>query len=250
MKIHLQLSLGMLLCLCMSTSAATTYYVATNGTDAANNSGTSWSTAFLTISNAVTKAQNNDAIVISNGVYTLGTKLVLDKALIIAGTNGATHTIINGNGKYGGFYITGSATLSGVTVTNCNGVDSWIDGGGICIENAGARVANCIVSGCTVTNTNRKGGGVFMSAGTVSNCVIRGNEIRGTTISSRGGGVNMSGGCMVDCEIAFNQAKYDAGGVFLSGASRMIRCQVYTNYSETSGGGVRAYYFNGFVQEC
>ncbi len=60
----------------------------------------------------------------------------------------------------------------------------------------------------------------------------------------------MSGGCMVDCEIAFNRAKYDAGGVFLSGASRMIRCQVYTNYSETSGGGVRAYYFNGFVQDC
>ncbi|MBI2440755.1 MAG: hypothetical protein HYV35_05220, partial [Lentisphaerae bacterium] len=75
---------------------AATWYIATNGSDAAGG-GTTWTNAFLTITNAVTNSADGDMVIVSNGTYTLAGQIRITKGITLTSLQGRTNTFINGN---------------------------------------------------------------------------------------------------------------------------------------------------------
>lgn len=174
-------------------AGAATWYVATNGSDAA--AGTNWVTAKLTIQAAVDAAAASDTVLVTNGLYATGgrtiaaagattNRVVIDKAITVKSVNGPANTTIKGFWDPGntngigpaavrGVYLGTNAVLSGFTVTNGATRAAEYGGGGIHSENSGL-VTNCVISG---NSCDYGGGGVY--GGTVSHSIISGNRVVG-----------------------------------------------------------------------
>ncbi|MFO1476379.1 MAG: choice-of-anchor Q domain-containing protein [Verrucomicrobiota bacterium] len=201
-----------------SAFAATLYVdaAATNATPPFSD----WSTAAGNIQDAVDAAAAGDLVLVNDGVYGTGTRVIygsltnrvaIDKAITVQSLNGPAAAIIQGEGDVRAWsfsvrcvYLTNGAMLSGFTLTN-----------GVAPTAAGMI-------------TNSSGGGAWCETlGVVSNCVIAGNEAY-----FNGGGV--FGGTAVNCVITNNYAWCNLGG----GAclSTLLNCLVQENYSEFGGG--------------
>ena len=152
--------------------------------------------------------------------------------------------VSNGNAKSRG----GNINIEGGTVRNCLIVDgratAW--GGNIYMKGASAVVTNCTIVGGANTDTsasNAQGGNIHVeNAGTIVACVIR----DGTSLKS-GGNVFMSGGTLSDCVISGGTAQgtaWDNGGgnVFMNGGVKVSRCEVFGGSGGTGSatcGGIR-----------
>ncbi len=233
---------------CMAVQAATTYYcVATNGSDAVANPGTSWESPLLTISNALAKSVAADVILVSNGTYKLAQQISVNKGVTIQGVNGPETVVVDGNQVTRCFYVTAVALLANMTLANgyTNG-----NGGGLYLDNAGACVTNCIIRDNLTTNSGSAtahGGGVFISAtgGILSNCFIIGNQATHKYYGDKnnGGGVYMLNGQVTRCLIASNavrnwdSAGWSQGGGIYVFSGMASGCTISNNYSSNSGGG-------------
>lgn len=118
-------------------------------------------------------------------------------------------------------------------------------GGGVWLSGADARLADCHVIGNHLLYYGN-GGGVFVTDGTVTNCLIEKNwALRvGGSHGGSGQGVGMQGGRVVDCMIRENRAIVTTGtqpsfggGVYLQ-AGLLERCLVVSNAIGYRGGGV------------
>lgn len=99
-------------------SPAAEWFVATNGSDAAE--GTNWATAKLTIQAGVDAATDGDTVWVSNGVYAAGggravvgsreNRVAIDRAITVQSVNGPGETIIVGDGMRC-VYVTNGAVL-------------------------------------------------------------------------------------------------------------------------------------------
>ena len=163
--------------------------------------------------------------------------------------------ISNGNAKSRG----GNINIEGGTVRNCLIVDgratAW--GGNIYMKGASAVVTNCTIVGGANTDTsaaNAQGGNVHVeNAGTIVACVIR----DGTSLKS-GGNVFMSGGTLSDCVISGGAAQgtaWDNGGgnVFMNGGVKVSRCEVFGGNGGTGSatcGGIRCRSSSGVIEDC
>jgi hypothetical protein len=142
---------------------AATWYVATSGNDAA--SGTNWATAKQSIQAAIDAAAANDTVVVSNGVYETGGRVVygamtnrvaITKAVTVRSLNGPAVTIIkgardpvttNGNAAVRCAYVGAIAVLADFTLTNgatraSGDVDREQSAGGAWCEASGV-LSNC-----------------------------------------------------------------------------------------------------------
>jgi len=194
--------------------SATTYYVATNGSDAPATPGTDWTTAFLTISNAVATAQasEDNIVLVSNGTYLTVAEIVLTNALTVRSWNNGvvdrTNTIVlrSGAAKHRLFHLKHvNALVEGFTITNGQIISGGAAGGGY-IEQGGT-LRNCIVANCVATNstTTEVGGVMIYQTGLVADCVIDGN------VGYRCGGVYLlDGGLVSNCVIINNTNTYPA----------------------------------------
>src|SRR5450759_393973 len=119
-----------LVCWSVTESFSATWYVATNGNDAA--AGTSWNVPFKTISNAYAKTSTApapapmDTILVSNGEYVVTNILYFSTQVHIRGERDGvanpSGTIIKGNGAFLGQFMVcawdnGRLVLEGVTLT-------------------------------------------------------------------------------------------------------------------------------------
>ena len=144
--------LALLACMIMSkASAATTWYVATNGSDMANSGTNGWGDAYLTISNAVAKSVSLDTVLVGPGEYVLTAAITIPvgKDIHVLGVNGPSNTVINGN--YPTFEIQGiyawDGRIGGFTITNAYyHPASSADGGGAYLR-ASAIMTNCVNAG-------------------------------------------------------------------------------------------------------
>ncbi|MDZ7860391.1 MAG: NosD domain-containing protein [Candidatus Krumholzibacteriota bacterium] len=150
---------------------ATTYYVATNGSNTSPYD--TWAKAAASIQTAVNAASNDDIIIVgSSDGYGAGTyteNVDVNKQLTIQSENGnSTTEIIASNTNDHVFYVTAdSVTIEGFSIYGATGVDR----AGICLTS----VTNCTIEnnrcGWDFTHTNYYG--IYLSGS--SNCTINNN---------------------------------------------------------------------------
>jgi hypothetical protein len=208
---------------------------------------TNWVNAATNIQDAIDAAVEGDVVLVTNGVYASGgrvvsglqtNRVVIDKAITVQSVNGAAATTIRGGTQMRCAYLVSNAVISGFTITNghartSGNLTNEQSGGGIWCE-AGGIVAYCLVisnftgSGSIYTGY---GGGVY--GGTVTNCTLAGN------ISGLGGGAG-GAGTLWNCMLSNNVANNGGGayGAVLYNCVLRSNLTLYFNGSSGTGGGV------------
>ena len=245
MKIHRVLRLVICFCALVRTATATMWYVATNGNDSA--AGTSWVTAKSTIQAAIDMAASNDTVLVSNGVYATGGRVVygalsnrvaITNSVTVRSVNGPAVTIIQGAGPMGNnavrcVYVGTNAVLEGFTLTNgatrsSGNYDRERHGGGIWCESSGM-LSDCVLTG----NSASYGGG--SSYGTLYHCTLTGNS------ASYGGGAY--DGTLYHCTFTGNSADRFGGGAY---DGTLYHCTLTGNSASAYGGGA----YDGTLYHC
>ena len=217
---------------------------------------TSWATAATNIQDAIDAAADGETVLVSNGVYETGgrvlpgslltNRVIIDKPITVVSVNGpavtrirgAKHPITtNGDSAVRCVWMTNGATLVGFTLTEgatrqSSAQDS--NGGGLYAQSSLVSVSNCVFSG---NSADIDAGGAY--GGTFHRCAFFGNR------AAFGGGVSFFGnpGTMNNCVLAGNSSTSDGGGVF---AGTLNNCTLTGNSASGAGGGVLA----GTLNNC
>lgn len=199
---------------------------------------TNWSTAAVTIQQAVDAAVAGDQILVTNGVYQTGgrtaalaggtNRVAVTKAVAVQSVNGFALTTIrgfrvpgttNGPAAIRCAYLVNGASLSGFTLIN-GATSSGESGGGVWCQSTASVISNCFL----VRNAAASdGGGAF--GGTLNYCAINGNSS-----FARGGGI--AGGTLNFCTLTGNLAPEGAGAY----RGTLNNCTL-TGHSAYFGGG-------------
>lgn len=230
--------------------AADTIYVDANGP---NDPGTgSYEDPFQRIQHAIDSADNNDVIIVAEGIYTDdANNRDLDPnglSIIIRSTdpndpNVVASTIIDPNGAGRGFHFNssedGNCVVSGLTIRDGNAPDEHGDnGGGIYCDSASPTITKCIITG---NSAYIYGGGIC--------CNTCSPQIIGCTISNNsatyGGGIGSWSGSprIVNCIFSNNQANGNGGGIvcYTDGDANITNCTIVKNSANYYGGGIYCY---------
>jgi hypothetical protein len=220
---------------------------------------TNWTAAAATIQDAVDAAEEGDEILVTNGVYHTGGRVVepspvsnrvaVTKAVTVQSVNGAAVTIIRGVQVPGTtndvdavrcVYLAAGATLVGFTLTNgatrASGDTAHGEygpfGGGVLCESESAVVSNCTLAG---NSAAWAGGGAF--GGTLNNCTLTANSV----FAGSGGGA--SSAILNNCTLTGNSAGYGGGA---SDCTLLSNCTLAGNSAPSQGGGS----FNSSLNNC
>ena len=238
-----------------------------------------FATAATNLLDALAFAADGSTVHLSDGIHRVSDKIVLTKAVTLTHEGDREACIVTGN--TGGSLVVldnAEAHLEGLDLCgqyprlvfnatlDQRPVSAYDTTHGVQIVSGGS-VSNCVVESC---RTMDHGAGVYMSAGTVVDTVIRGNYAYSTGGGgASGAGIFMDGGLVDRCIITNNLAWYgsgaqgggayvkgggtlrntlvaynygsNAGGVWVSGASKLENCTVFGNSSgkEGAAGGVQ-----------
>ena len=265
-------------------SSAAVLYVDLNSTNPVS-PYTNWATAATNIQDAVDASTNGDLVLVTNGVYATGGRVVfgsltnrvaITRAVTVQSVNGPAVTIIQGHqvpgtitgdGAVRCVYLTNSAVLSGFTLTNgatAGAMDSdpkhdQVGGGAYC-ELSSSVISNCVLIGNTAFF---RGGGAI--SGSLYNCVLQDNSatsgggtylcklyncsVVGNMASGSGGGA--ARGTLNNCILSGNSAASYGGGFDGNSDGVLNNCIVYFNSAPTNANWYRSS-FNayGSVNYC
>ena len=210
-----------------------TVYVATNGAAVypyatPANAATDIAVA-MSAANAIIAAGAPSATVeVGPGDYTISAEVQLSSAIRFVGTEGPAVTRVT----------QASNDTRAMSVTH----------------------ADAVISGITIdgsfVSTDRQGGGVKMTAGTVTNCVVTGCTGGGHGIGPMYGAVYLGGpALLVDSVVTSNRYDYNGAPVWIENSAAVVdRCEIsynrgsMQNHSGDGGGGVRLN--GGTVRNC
>lgn len=213
---------------------AATAYVSTNGTDQLPY--TDWTTAAANIQDAVEAVMDGGLVLIGAGLYSLSNEVVLLRGITVRGSDGKTKTVIQRNPLFVTRLFSvlhADAVIEELTLRNGSGPAAHDTGGGLYMT-AGT-VRDCMVSNCTAIS----GGGITMTGGAVSNSLIVNNPTKyGGGASGQGGGIYMSGGTVSWCTLRGNSSTRHGAGVRMLGATAVLRNSIIEYNSDAWGGSV------------
>ena len=229
------------------TASAATRYVDLNSTNATT-PFLDWTTAATNIQDAIDVSVDADLILVTNGVYAVGgrvmagdltNRVALNKALTVQSVNGPFATFIQGAGATNGnsavrcAWLTNGASLVGFTLqagaTRSSGDTNLSSGGGAWCSSSYAIVANCLI----VSNKAAiYGGGAYQ--GTLNNCLITGNGLTG---GSYGAAHNSM---LNSCTVVSNSSS-GVSGVGPFNQSKLTNCIVYYNAGGNYSGSTFSY---------
>ncbi len=221
------------------TSQAATRYVRSDSASPFSPYTGGWGSAAVTIQAALDVSSAGDEIIVSNGTYTAGgrvvgpgaltNRVVITNAVTVRGLNGPDVTIIagapsgssTGPNAVRGVYMIGGATLEGFTITNGSTLSSGDDcldlsGGGVWCASDAAVISNCVITG---NRALRNGAGILR--GTVRNSSISRNFI------ASGSAAWGSGACssvLHGCTVVLNDLACNA-----TGGSGAADCTAYNS---------------------
>ena len=240
-----------------ATKSATHYLVPTN-TSAANPYD-SWETAGTSVIDVVKAAMTNSSspriVRVTNGVYVLTNSVTITNDVALKGVNGRDATIFNGNAAYRFVLQHTNCVLDGLTITNGY---STTGGGGI--RMSGGTVTNCIITDCVDNGSgSARGGGIAVGGvSIIANSTIRRNI---ETSGQGGGGIVLDNGStstIQNCIIEWNAItnNFHGGGINIGYtaplATTIRNCLIRYNYAGNYAGGI---FFNPpatnvFVANC
>jgi hypothetical protein len=234
---------------------------------------TNWVTAATNIQDAVDASAAGDFIIVSNGTYKTGgrvmygsetNRVVLTNAVTLMSVNGPTNTLIVGGTQMRCVYVGSNSLLSGFTLTNGQTASSGDptneqSGGGAWCETGGV-ISNCIVTrnimagfhsglgggiyGGTIWNSTISGNSAYFGGGvawaTVFNCLIISNNTYTSGLAGGGGAYSCTLG---NCTIAGNGGDGSGGGAY---NSALNNCVISNNVSWYFGGGT----YNSTLTNC
>jgi hypothetical protein len=195
----------------------------------------SWAIAATQIQDAVDASIAGDEIVVTNGVYATGGRLVTDypvpsdtrvaasNGVRTRSVNGPQSTIIDGRNAVRCVYLASGSSLSGFTLTN----GTAGGGAGFWSESTTEVISNCVIGGNVAGSF---GGGA--SGGTLVNCTLVGNSS-----AYEGGGAYFS--TLTNCLLTGNLATNYGGGAY---GGLLVNCTIAENAAGFSGGGAAAFY--------
>jgi len=174
----------------------------------------SWATAATNIQDAIDAASDGDQILVTNGVYQTGGRIVygsqtnrvaLTNAVMLLSVNGSQATTLVGAFNTRGALVGSNSVLSGFTITNGQSrgggdLTNEASGGGIWCATGGV-VSNCVVTGCHALSPSGWGGGIY--GGAIWNSVLTNNYA--------GYGGAAARAALNNCIIASNSAPYSPG---------------------------------------
>jgi hypothetical protein len=227
---------------------ATTRYVDLNCTNATS-PFTDWTTAATNIQDAIDASVDTDLILVTNGVYAVGGRVIagnltnrvaLNKALTVQSVNGPFATAIvgvgatNGNSAVRCAWLTNGASLIGFTLqagATRSTTDSTLGGGGgAWCSSSNAFVANCLI----VSNTAYAfGGGAYQ--GTLNNCLVSSNGL------TSGGVYGAAHNCFLNSCTVVSNASYGVSWVGPNNQSKLTNCIVYYNAGLNNNGCTLSY---------
>jgi hypothetical protein len=216
-----------------------------------------WATAATNIQDAVDAAVAGDEIIVTNGVYQTGGRVVygamtnrvaVTNALTLRSVNGPEVTIIeghqmpvtnNGPAAIRCVYLGSGATLSGFTLTKGATLASGsefneMSGGGGWCQSSSVTLSNCVVGNNTAFY---HGGGVYggsYSFATLNNCVITNNAAAGGSQCLGGGAFTCN---LNNCIAVGNRAGFAGGGSY---DGTRTNCHFTANTAGSYGGGAAA----------
>ncbi len=234
-------------CLSLNAQAAVRYVNVNNLSPASPY--TTWATAAAKIQDAIDAASAGDEIIVTNGVYLNGgrvmvgsmtNRVALNKAVNVHSVNGPEVTLIqgyqvpgatNGNGAVRCAYLTFGATLSGFTLTHgatraAGSVDQEQSGGGVWCAAVPQGLPICLVSNCVLTGNSAYANGGGANSGTLDTCLVTNNS------ANDGGGTYST--TLKNCTLVGNQAAHLGGG---ANAGTLTGCTLTGNRAGQSGGG-------------
>ena len=197
-------------------------WVAKTGSD--SNAGTE-AAPFLSIQAAVDAAPAEGCTIhVAEGTYyvkagTSPTQLLeITKPVRIVATGSRANTVIDAENKRRNTWVNcDGALLAGFTIRRGKH-SAWNSFGGV-------RVTAGVVSNCVIeANESYHFDGAFVDGGTLTHCVVR-NNTTGTNVN--GQGVRISKGLVANCEIYGQTSKYDA--ISATGAGLYAEGGVVTN---------------------
>ncbi|HYG34725.1 MAG TPA: immunoglobulin domain-containing protein, partial [Clostridia bacterium] len=245
MKSKHGLTVGIFL-LALSTLSAATLYVSSSSLNPTPPYAT-WATAATSIQDAVDAASAGDKILVTNGIYATGgrvvgtglltNRVVVDKPITLQSVNGPDVTIIqghqvpgttNGDAAIRCVYLGAQAVLSGFTLTQ--GATRQGSGPWGSYEDSSGGGVQCLIGAwvmsCKLIDNSAGGSGGGAAGGTLDHCTLTGNS------ANEGGGAY--GGALKNCLLTGNSANR-GGGAF---ASEVNNCTVTGNTAVQDAGGV------------
>ncbi len=223
---------------------ATVRYVSSDGDD--SNDGMLVSSAMASIQHAIDDLLRVDGgtvrLLDSASPYVLTTTVSNGYPVAIVGypVNGGD-VIVSGNNSIRPFILDHTeAKLSNLTVRD-GYAPSGKMGGLVWIKDNGGIVEDCILDhGRSVAAYNNNGGGIGMSAGRVSRCVIKNCDVQNHQTYAHGSAIYAYGGLVEDCLIRANTCRSYGGAVYLAGTATLLNCTVTGN----TGGNYADVYVN------
>ncbi|MBO4709066.1 MAG: DUF2341 domain-containing protein [Kiritimatiellae bacterium] len=211
---------------------ATVRYVSSDG-DAAND-GMTIGTAMASIQAAIDSLGaygGTVRLLDSASPYVLATTVSNGYPVAVVGypVNGGD-VVVSGNNSIRTFILDNAeAKLSNLTVRDGYAPNGQL-GGLVWIKANGGIVEDCVLDhGRSTAVYNNSGGGVGMSAGRVSRCVIKNCEVANHNVYAHGSAIYASGGLVEDCLIRLNKCQNSGGAVYLAETATLLNCTVTEN---------------------